>query len=78
MANVTIRDLRNHGGDTVERARRGETIVVTRGGRPVATLAPLARPPLPLSTIRANRVALPAVDPTALRADIDTLIDATL
>jgi antitoxin (DNA-binding transcriptional repressor) of toxin-antitoxin stability system len=36
MARVSIRDLRNHGGDIVDRAARGEKITVTRSGRAVA------------------------------------------
>ena len=29
MADVSIRDLRNHGGDVVDRAARGEQITVS-------------------------------------------------
>jgi hypothetical protein len=31
---VTVSDLRNHGGEVLERVERGETMVVTRDGRP--------------------------------------------
>ncbi|MGH7564573.1 MAG: type II toxin-antitoxin system Phd/YefM family antitoxin, partial [Gemmatimonadota bacterium] len=41
-----MRDLRNHGGRVLERVTRGETLTVTRDGRPVAELRPLPRPPL--------------------------------
>ena len=33
MADVTIRELRNHGGDVVDRAASGEDITITRSGR---------------------------------------------
>lgn len=42
VADVTVRDLRNHGGQVLERVERGETMVVTRDGRPVAELRPLS------------------------------------
>jgi len=42
---VTIRDLRNHGGEVIDRVERGERLTVTRDGRPVAELRPLR--PLP-------------------------------
>ena len=32
------RDLRNHGGEIVERAERGERLTITRAGTPVAEL----------------------------------------
>jgi prevent-host-death family protein len=38
VAEVSIRDLRNHGGEVVDRAARGEAITITRAGRPVALL----------------------------------------
>ncbi|MDP9380882.1 MAG: type II toxin-antitoxin system prevent-host-death family antitoxin, partial [Chloroflexota bacterium] len=36
-----MRDLRNRGGELVERVAGGEHIVVTRDGEPVAELRPL-------------------------------------
>ena len=44
MAEVSIRDLRNHGGDVIDRALQGEQIIITRGGKPVAELRPIKRP----------------------------------
>ena len=41
MASVTIRDLRNHGGEVVDRVEAGEQLTVTRDGRPVAELRPV-------------------------------------
>jgi antitoxin (DNA-binding transcriptional repressor) of toxin-antitoxin stability system len=77
MANVTIRELRNHGGDVVDRAARGEQITITRSGRPVAELRAL-RPPLSAEALLSRWQRLPAVDPVALRADIDKLLDSSL
>lgn len=78
MADVNIRQLRNHGGDIVDRAARGEQITITRSGRPVAELRPIAPPPLSAQTLLLRRRRLPAVDPVALRADIDEIMHAGL
>lgn len=78
MNEVTVRDLRNHGGDVVERVLRGECLTVTRGGRPVAELRPLSRPGVEAATLLQRWRNLPTVDPDGLRRDIDALIDPSL
>jgi prevent-host-death family protein len=78
MASVSIRELRNHGGEVVDRAARGEPIVVTRSGRAVAELRPASRPPLAAETLLSRWRRLPRVDPVALRADVDRLLDTSL
>jgi prevent-host-death family protein len=78
MAAVTIRELRNHGGDVVDRVLSGERLVVTRDGRPVAELRPLQRQGLDATTLLARWRHLPPVDPDAFRADLDDAIDADL
>lgn len=77
MADVTIRELRNHGGDVVDRAASGEELTITRSGRPVAQLRGL-RPPLSADALLARWRLLPAVDPVKLRADLDELLDPDL
>lgn len=77
MADVTIRELRNHGGDVVDRATRGEEITITRSGKPVAELRPL-RPPLSVETLVGRRRGLPLVDPAGLRRDVDQVLDSSL
>lgn len=77
MASVTIRDLRNHGGEVVDRAARGEKITITRAGAPVAELQAL-RPSLSAEVLIDRRRRLPAVDPSRLREDVDQLLDASL
>lgn len=78
VADVNIRQLRNHGGDVVDRATRGEKITITRAGQPVAELLPLPRPALSAQALLTRWRRLPAVDPIALRADIDEIIGAGL
>ena len=75
MADISIRDLRNHGGEVIERAQRGERLTITRSGKPVAELSAIRRPPVPLDELRKRWARLPAVDPAALRNDIDAVID---
>lgn len=78
MSDVTIHDLCNHGGDVVDRAARGEQITITRGGKPVAELRPVAAPALTAEALLARWRSLPIVDPARLRADLDELLDADL
>ena len=78
MAEVSIRELRNHGGDVVDRAARGEPITITRAGKAVAELRPISHPPLVAETLLARWRRLPPVDPVALRADVDEFLDASL
>jgi len=75
---VSIRDLRNHGGEVVDRVEHGGRAIVTRSGRPVAELRPLGRSPIPAAALIERRRRLPLVDPASLRRDIDTLIDGAL
>jgi antitoxin (DNA-binding transcriptional repressor) of toxin-antitoxin stability system len=78
MAEVSIRELRNHGGDVVDRATRGEQITITRAGKAVAELRAVPHPPVSAEALLARRRLLPAVDAAALRADIDRILDASL
>ncbi len=78
MESVSVRDLRNHGGEVLDRVARGEVLVVTRDGTEVAELRPRTRrSPSPADLI-ARRRHLPSVDPDALRRDLDSVLDATL
>jgi prevent-host-death family protein len=78
MAEVTVRDLRNHGGEILNRVAAGEALTVTRDGQPIAELRPLPRRPLPAGLLLQRWRQLPAVDPVPLRADIDSVLDARL
>jgi prevent-host-death family protein len=78
METVSVRDLRNSGGEVLTRVEHGETLVVTRDGRPVAELRPLARRSSSAAELIARRRHLPAVDPHRWLADIDDLIDPGL
>lgn len=78
MADVSIRELRNHGGEVLDRALAGERLTITRAGKPIAELRPLARQPLTSGVLLRRWRGLPAVDPAALRADVDEVLDPAL
>jgi prevent-host-death family protein len=78
MAEVAVRDLRNRGGEILNRVASGEAVTVTRDGQPIAELRPLPRRPLPANVLVQRWRRLPAVDPALLRADLDSHLDATL
>lgn len=78
MAEVAVRELRNHGGEILDRVAGGETMTVTRDGHPIAELRPLPRRPLQAALLLLRWQSLPAVDPTKLRADLDDVLDPAL
>ena len=78
MGEVSIRELRNHGGDVVGRVAKGEPVTVTRSGRPVAELRPIPRTPVPLDELIRRRARLPRVDVVAMRSDIDDVLDPSI
>lgn len=78
MTGVTVRDLRNHGGEVLDRVARGETLIVTKDGRPVAELRPLRRPSVVAAELIRRRRLLPNIDDRGLRADVDAVVDQTL
>jgi antitoxin (DNA-binding transcriptional repressor) of toxin-antitoxin stability system len=75
---VSIRDLRNSGGEVVDRAARGEAITITKAGRPVAEFRELPRPGLSAAALLEHWQRLPSVDPDTLTADVDKVVDQSL
>jgi prevent-host-death family protein len=78
VAEVSIRELRNRGGDIVDRAARGEPITITRAGEAVAELRPVSHPPLAAETLVARWRGLPPLDPDALRAELREIRDPSV
>ena len=78
MSEITVRELRNRGGDVLDRVARGETLTVTRDGEPIAELRPLARRPLPAAVLVERWRRLPVVDAAKLRAELDDVLDGSL
>ena len=77
MTEVSVRDLRNHGGEVIDRVARGERVTITRSGKPVAELRPLGHSSLSAQSLLDRWRHLPALDPRALRADIDETLDSS-
>ena len=78
MRTVSIRELRNQGGEVIARVLAGEVITVTRSGAAVAQLRPAPRRGLDRETLWRNWSHLPALDARAFRRDVDRAIDVTL
>lgn len=77
MTNVSTRELRNNGGEIVDRAARGEEITITRSGKPVARLSPLYPEPTSDVILESFR-GLPSIDYKAFRADVDEVMGELL
>lgn len=75
---IPVRDLRNRSADVLARVSRGESLLVTRDGEPVATVQPVPRRPLAVEQLIVRRASLPRVDAADLRADLDEILDPTL
>ena len=78
MADVTIRELRNKGGEVIERVIGGEVLTVTRDGIPVAQLSPLPRKPLTAEALLQRHRGLPPLDLDEIRRELDEIIDPAL
>ena len=61
MEEVTIANAKAHLSELVERAARGETVRITRRGKPVARLAGVERQPkaIDLEALRALTASMP-------------------
>ncbi|HET9345785.1 MAG TPA: type II toxin-antitoxin system prevent-host-death family antitoxin [Candidatus Limnocylindrales bacterium] len=76
MREISIRELRNHGGEAIDRVAAGDVLIVTRSGRAVAELRPFRSRGLDAATLLQRWRRLPALDPDRLRADLDDVLDA--
>ena len=78
MGQATIRDLRNHGREVIDRVLAGERLTITRSGRPVAELRPLDRRGPDGATLLARWKRVPRVDVDDFRRDLDSVLDPSL
>lgn len=78
MNEVSVRDLRNYGGQILDRVEGGETMTITRDGSPVALLTPIPQPRLSATALLENWKNVPRIDADSLRHDIDQVLDQTL
>lgn len=75
MKKVSSRDLRNNGGEVIDRVVGGDTFVVTRNGREVAELRPVRPRPLDAATLLDRWRLLPLVDAVRFREDVESAMD---
>lgn len=77
MVDVSIRDLRNRGGEILDAVSGGDTVTVTRQGRPIAELRPLRRGTDSTRLLEAWR-GTPTFSFAALRDDLAVIVDDSL
>ena len=78
MDELTIRQLRNQGGDVVDGVSAGERLTDPQVGQPAAELPPLPKRSLDAKKLLERWRHLPSIDPVRLRCDIDDVIDPSL
>ena len=78
MSEVSVRDLRNYGGQILNRVEGGETMTITRDGSPVALLTPFPQPRLSAAALLESWKNIPRIDANSLRRDLDQVLDSAL
>lgn len=73
-----MRDLRNKGGEVLDRVLAGERVTVTRDGKPVAELRPLPGTRLNAHALVERFRHLPPIDPDGFRDDVDRVVDQAI
>jgi prevent-host-death family protein len=59
MLNVNLADAKSRLSELVDRVEKGEEIIITRHGRPVARLSALERPKKPIPSMAEFRARMP-------------------
>lgn len=78
MQEVSVRELRNYGGQILDRVEGGESVTVTRDGTPVAVLSPLPAPRVSSAALVEKWKNIPLIDGDRLRNDIGEVMDLDL
>lgn len=78
MGNVSIRDLRNRGGQVLDRVAAGEHLTVTKDGKPVAELRPIAARHVRAGVLLQRWARIPSLDPDTLRRDLDAVVNPSV
>ena len=78
MQEVSVRELRNNGGQILDRVAGGESMTITRDGTPVAVVAPLPTPRLSAAALLERWKNVPVIDGEQLREDIAEIMDLDL
>jgi len=75
---ISVRELRNNGGQILDRVEGGESVTVTRDGTPVAVLSPLPAPRFSSVALLEKWKNVPVIDGDHLRNDIGEVLDLDL
>lgn len=78
MTPITISELCHHGGRFIDRVLAGESLLVTRHGRPVAELRAIRQVRYSAEELLERWRRVPAVDRAGLLADIDAVVHGRL
>ncbi len=78
MEEVSVRELRNYGGQILDRVEGGESMTITRDGTPVALLSPLPTPRLSAAALLERWKNVPVINGDQLREDIAEVMDLDL
>lgn len=78
MQEVSVRELRNNGGQILDRVAGGESMTITRDGTPVAVVSPLPTPRLSAAALLERWKNVPVIDGEQLREDIAEIMDLDL
>lgn len=78
MQEVSVRELRNNGGQILDRVAGGESMTITRDGTPVAVVSPLPTPRLSAAALLERWKHVPVIDGEQLREDIAEIMDLDL
>jgi prevent-host-death family protein len=78
MEEVSVRELRNYGGQILDRVEGGESMTITRDGTPVALISPLPIPRLSAAALLARWKNVPVIDGAQLRQDIAEIMNLDL
>ncbi len=73
-----MRELRNYGGQILDRVVKGQSMTITRDGTPVALISPLPNPRLTAEALVERWRHAPRIDGDALRRDIAQILDLDL
>lgn len=74
---MSIRDLRNQGGEILDSVMRGASVTVTRQGRPIAELRPLVQGTSTAELLEHWR-GTPTFSFAGLRTDLSAFLDDAL
>ena len=75
MKAVSVRELRNYGGQVLDAVEKGESMTITRDGRPVAHLSPVPKANISAGALLQAFKNTPRIDGELLRSELSEILD---